>query len=118
MTPIPRYQKYLLDRKVLNKKRIEEIEAGVLAEVAGAVERYEAMRDVSPLDCFDYMYKTLPRSCSSSAKSSPPASNARELAKGIDEPTSFKRGILRNCGVLTGRRGMFDRQRGNRGYAL
>ena len=60
LDPIPRYKKYLVERKILNKKLIDEIEADVQAEVAGAVERYEAMRDVSPLDCFDYMYKTLP----------------------------------------------------------
>jgi pyruvate dehydrogenase E1 component alpha subunit len=60
LDPIPRYQKYLVDRKVLNKKLIDEIEADVQAEVAGAVERYEAMRNVDPLDCFDYMYKTMP----------------------------------------------------------
>lgn len=60
LDPIPRYQGYLVKRGVLNDKLIAEIEKAVLAEVAGAVERYEAMRNVDPLDCFDYMYAKLP----------------------------------------------------------
>jgi hypothetical protein len=32
----------------------------VVSEVNAAVDRYEAMRDVDPLDCFKYMYKELP----------------------------------------------------------
>jgi pyruvate dehydrogenase E1 component alpha subunit len=60
LDPIPRFQKYLLDRKVLTQKLVEEIETDVQAKVAEAVERYEAKREVNPLDCFDYMYATLP----------------------------------------------------------
>ncbi len=61
LDPIPRYQTYLVKRGVLNEKLIAEIEKDVLKEVADAVDRYEAMRDVDPLDCFDYTYATLPR---------------------------------------------------------
>ena len=61
LDPIPRYRQYLVDRGFLDKKLIEEIEKDVLAEVAAAVERYEASRDVDPLDCFDYMYAELPQ---------------------------------------------------------
>ena len=39
---------------------IDEIEADVLKEIAGAVERYEAHKNPDPLDCFQYMYATLP----------------------------------------------------------
>lgn len=60
LDPIPRFQKYLIKRGMLDQKRIDEIEAGVLAEVAAAVDRFEASRDVDPLDCFDYMYDQLP----------------------------------------------------------
>ncbi len=60
LDPIPRYQKYLVERGVLNQKRIDDIEKEVLAEIAAAVQRYEAGRDVDPLDCFDYTYETLP----------------------------------------------------------
>ena len=60
LDPIPRYQNYLKKRGVLDEKMIEEIEADVKAELAAAVERYEATRDVDPLDCFDYLYESLP----------------------------------------------------------
>ena len=60
LDPIPRYQNYLRKRGVLDEKMIEEIEADVKAELAAAVERYEATRDVDPLDCFDYLYESLP----------------------------------------------------------
>ena len=60
LDPIPRYQKYLLDRGIMDQKLVDEIEKDVLADVAAAVERYEATREVSPLDCFDYMYVDLP----------------------------------------------------------
>lgn len=58
--PIPRYRDYLVKRKVLDDKLIEEIEQDVLKEVASAVERYDASREVDPLDCFDYMFEELP----------------------------------------------------------
>jgi pyruvate dehydrogenase E1 component alpha subunit len=60
LDPIPRYQKYLVKRKVLDQKLIDEIEKDVLAEVAAAVDRYEAGRDVDPLDCFGFLYDELP----------------------------------------------------------
>ncbi len=60
LDPIPRYRDYLLERGVLNQKLIDEIESEILAEVAAAVERYEAGQNVDPLDCFDYMYAELP----------------------------------------------------------
>ncbi|MEK6797526.1 MAG: pyruvate dehydrogenase (acetyl-transferring) E1 component subunit alpha [Planctomycetota bacterium] len=60
LDPIPRYQKYLVRRKLLDDKLIEEIERDVQAEVNAAVDRYEFMRDVDPLDCFKYMYAELP----------------------------------------------------------
>jgi pyruvate dehydrogenase E1 component alpha subunit len=56
LDPIPRYQKYLVQRGVLNAKLIEEIEADVQAKVAEAVQRFEAGREVDPLDSFHYLY--------------------------------------------------------------
>ena len=44
----------------LDEKLINEIDNDIKEDVAGAVERYEASRDVDPLDCFDYMYAELP----------------------------------------------------------
>jgi TPP-dependent pyruvate/acetoin dehydrogenase alpha subunit len=60
LDPIPRYQDYLVKRGILNEKLIEEMEAGVLSEIAAAVENYEAWKDGDPLDCFDYVYAELP----------------------------------------------------------
>jgi len=60
LDPIPRYRKYLIQRKILDDKLVEEIEADVLAEVSAAVDRYEASCNVDPLDCFRYMYQDLP----------------------------------------------------------
>jgi len=61
LDPIPRYEQYLVKRRVLNQKLIDETEKDVLAEVAQAVQRYEAGRDCDPLDCFKYMYAELPQ---------------------------------------------------------
>ncbi|MBI4718381.1 MAG: pyruvate dehydrogenase (acetyl-transferring) E1 component subunit alpha [Planctomycetes bacterium] len=58
--PIPRFEKYLVRRGVLTARLKDELEKDVLGEIAAAVERFEASRDVDPLDCFQYMYKELP----------------------------------------------------------
>lgn len=60
LDPIPRFQKYLVQKGVLNSESVEKIEKEVLAEVAAAVVRYEESREVDPLDCFDYTYAELP----------------------------------------------------------
>lgn len=60
LDPIPRFRNYLLKRGVLDDKLVDEIEQDVLSEVAGAVERYEASRDVNPLDTFDYLFVNIP----------------------------------------------------------
>lgn len=60
LDPIPRYQKYLMQRGILDQKLVDEIEKDVQKEILDAVERYEAARDVNPLDCFDYVYHELP----------------------------------------------------------
>jgi len=60
LDPIPRYRDYLVGRGVLDDTLIDEIEQDILAEVASAVERYEASRDVNPLDAFDYLFVDAP----------------------------------------------------------
>ncbi len=60
LDPIPRYEKYLKKRGVLDAKRIEQLDVEVKAEIAAAVDRYESNRHADPLDCFAYMYETLP----------------------------------------------------------
>jgi pyruvate dehydrogenase E1 component alpha subunit len=61
LDPIPRYQMYLTQRGILDENLAEEVEAKVQAEVASAVERFEAGRDVDPVDCFPYTYAELPK---------------------------------------------------------
>ncbi|MFQ5590768.1 MAG: pyruvate dehydrogenase (acetyl-transferring) E1 component subunit alpha [Phycisphaerae bacterium] len=60
LDPLPRYEDYLVRRGALDRKLIGEIERDAMDEVAAAVERYEASRDVDPIDCFDYIYAELP----------------------------------------------------------
>lgn len=60
LDPIPRYQNYLMKRRVLDQKLIDEIEADIKQQVAAAVDRFEAGRDVDPLEVFDYTYAELP----------------------------------------------------------
>ena len=60
LDPIPRYRGYLMKRGILDQELVDEIDEDVRGEVAAAVERYEASRDVDPLDCFDYTYAELP----------------------------------------------------------
>lgn len=59
LDPIPRFEKYLIQRGMLDKKKVEAIEKSVLAEVAAAVDRYEASRIVDPLDCFDHLFSEM-----------------------------------------------------------
>ncbi len=60
LDPIPRYQKYLVGRQILDDKLIAELEADVKAEIVSAVERYEANGEAHPLDVFDYLYAEPP----------------------------------------------------------
>ncbi len=60
LDPIPRFLNYLLKKKILNEKSAAKVEEDVLAEVAGAVERFEESRDVDPLDSFDYLFVNTP----------------------------------------------------------
>ena len=60
LDPIPRYENYLIRRGLLDQKKIDAIDEGVVAEVAAAVERYEATEKTDPLDAFDYTYDELP----------------------------------------------------------
>ena len=62
LDPITRFQSYLMKRGVMDQKLVDEIEKDVLADVAGAVERYEARREAEadPLECFDFLYAKLP----------------------------------------------------------
>ena len=60
--PIVRYQKYLIDKKLLSEDDIAGIESEVLAEIQAAIDRAEkqmkAMGD--PVDMFDHAYAQMP----------------------------------------------------------
>ena len=60
LDPIPRFRKYLEKKGVLDEELIARIDREEIQKVADAVERYEAGKNVDPLDCFDYLYKELP----------------------------------------------------------
>ena len=60
LDPIPRFQDYLMKRGVLDRKLIDEIEADIKQQVAAAVDRFEAGRNVDPLDVFDYTFAEMP----------------------------------------------------------
>jgi pyruvate dehydrogenase E1 component alpha subunit len=61
LDPIPRFRNYLVSKKILNDKLIEEIEQDALAVVAKGVEAYDARREVDPLDVFKYLYAEMPQ---------------------------------------------------------
>jgi pyruvate dehydrogenase E1 component alpha subunit len=59
--PLPRFQRYLRERGLLDPAGEAALEAELDAEIRGAIERAEAvMAAVSPLDTFDHTYATLP----------------------------------------------------------
>ena len=60
--PLVRLQKYLIDRKLLSHKHLEDLEADVQAEIDRAwQEAQEQMASMGdPLDIFDYVYAELP----------------------------------------------------------
>lgn len=60
LDPIPRFQRYLMGRSILDQELVDEMEAEIHKEIADAVDRYEAGSDVDPLDAFDYLYEQLP----------------------------------------------------------
>jgi pyruvate dehydrogenase E1 component alpha subunit len=60
--PIPRFQKYLIDKGLLSQGKIDALEAKVKAEIQGAVERAERQMEtlVDPLVMFEHVFAELP----------------------------------------------------------
>jgi pyruvate dehydrogenase E1 component alpha subunit len=58
--PLPRFEKYLRAKDVLDDKTVAELESDIKDFLKAGVEEYEASRDVDPRDCFKYMYNELP----------------------------------------------------------
>ncbi len=62
--PLPRFQRYLLDKGTLSEADLPTIETEVLDTIQGAIDRAEdkMKRMSNPLDMFDHLYDELPTS--------------------------------------------------------
>jgi len=60
--PLPRYQKYLLDKNILSESGIIALQKEIQAEIQTAIDRAEQqMKELGdPLDMFDHLYAELP----------------------------------------------------------
>ena len=60
--PLPRFQKYLTDKGLLSKKKIETLEAEIKDEIQAAVERAEEKMKTlgDPVQMFDHTFAQLP----------------------------------------------------------
>jgi pyruvate dehydrogenase E1 component alpha subunit len=80
--PLPRFERYLMDKGVLTEPKLEAIRAGVMDEIQSAVERAEEqMRSLGdPLQMFNHLYAELPPYLAEQK-----AALAREIAHGPKE---------------------------------
>jgi pyruvate dehydrogenase E1 component alpha subunit len=80
--PIPRFQKYLLDKGLLSKKKLIEVESEIMEKIQtgvdGAEKQMEALGD--PIDMFDHAYAEMPPYLKEQK-----ADLARELSGGGEE---------------------------------
>jgi pyruvate dehydrogenase E1 component subunit alpha len=60
--PLPRFQKYLLDKGLLSEAQIKAVESEVLAEIQAAVDHAEKQVNAlgDPMDMFDHTYGAMP----------------------------------------------------------
>ncbi len=60
--PLPRFERYLLDKGVLTESKLESVRARVVEEIQGAVARAEEQMQSlgDPLQMFDHLYAELP----------------------------------------------------------
>ncbi len=60
--PLPRFEKYLIDKGVLSKKKRNAVESEIMEEIQTAVDRAEKQMETmgNPLDMFDYAYAEMP----------------------------------------------------------
>jgi pyruvate dehydrogenase E1 component alpha subunit len=60
--PIPRFQKYLVDKGLLSGQKIDAIESAVLDEIQAAVDRAEKQMKTmgDPMDMFEHAYAEMP----------------------------------------------------------
>ena len=55
--PLPRFEKYLLDEKIINPALIGKVKAEAEAQIERAVNLAEAAKPQPPTEMFDYIYK-------------------------------------------------------------
>lgn len=58
--PIPRFERYLLNKGVLDPDTRAAIENDIREEIRAGVEEYEAGLDVDPMDCMRFAYHDMP----------------------------------------------------------
>jgi pyruvate dehydrogenase E1 component alpha subunit len=60
--PLPRFQKYLMNKGLLSEAEIKSVESEVLDEIQAAVDRAEKQMETlgNPLDMFEHAYAELP----------------------------------------------------------
>jgi pyruvate dehydrogenase E1 component alpha subunit len=58
--PLPRLEKYLRSKQLLDDKTLTELETDIAEQIRSGIERYEAAREVDPLDTIRFTYKELP----------------------------------------------------------
>ncbi len=58
--PVPRFEKYLRDKGVLDDKTVAELEEDIAERIRKGVAEHEATLDVNPVECFDYLYNEVP----------------------------------------------------------
>ena len=80
--PLPRFQKYLMDKGLLSGDKLNEIESEIMEEIQAAVEGAEKQMAAfgDPMDMFDHAYAEMPPYLKEQK-----ADLARELSEGGEE---------------------------------
>ena len=60
--PLPRFEKYLLDKELLSEEKRSGIESEILEEIQAAIDRAEKQMEAmgDPIDMFNYTYAEMP----------------------------------------------------------
>jgi pyruvate dehydrogenase E1 component alpha subunit len=80
--PLPRFQKYLMDKGQLSEAELNEVESEVMEEIQAAVDSAEKQMEAlgDPIDMFNHAYAEMPPYLKEQK-----ADLARELAAGGEE---------------------------------
>jgi pyruvate dehydrogenase E1 component alpha subunit len=80
--PLPRFQKYLLDKGLLSEKKRLEVESEIMEEIQTAVDSAEKQMEAlgDPIDMFEHAYAEMPPYLKEQK-----ADLARELSEGAEE---------------------------------